>query len=81
MDSRVHVDRPDLVRNKRVLCVEDGPTLTHGGMPFGAGFVAAKALGAAEVVDPRAAFVGTLADTYRIYPTIGKLVGRPAYGL
>lgn len=73
VDSQVTVDKPELVCNKRVLCVEDGPTLTHGGMPFGAGYVAAMALGA-EVVDPRPAFVGTLAETYRTYPTIGKLV-------
>lgn len=73
VDSQVRVDHPELVRNKRVLCVEDGPTLTHGGMPFGAGHVAAKALGATEV-DPRPAFVGSLAETYRTYPTIGKLV-------
>lgn len=74
VDSRVRVDRPDLVKNKRVVCIEDGPTLTHGGMPFGAGHVAATELGAAEIVDPRPSFVGSLADTYRMYPSIGKLV-------
>jgi len=58
--SPVSVDDPDVVKGKRVLVVEDGPTLTHGEMTFGAGHVAAKRFGAAELVDPKAAAVGTI---------------------
>lgn len=63
---------------KRVLVVEDGPTVTHGGMPFGAGVVAARAAGAAEIVDPRSFAVGTIAETFERYPEIGALL--PAMG-
>ena len=68
---------PDLA-GRRVLVVEDGPTVTHGGMPFGAGTVAARAAGAATIVDPRPWAVGTIADTYDRYPTIGPVL--PAMG-
>lgn len=76
--SKVSVDDPDAIRGKRVLCVEDGPTLTHGGMTFGAGQVAAERFGAAEIVDPRPHFVGSIQTTYETYPHIGKLL--PAMG-
>jgi predicted GTPase len=77
--SAVSVDGDaDLVRGKRVLCIEDGPTLTHGGMDFGAGQVAAESLGAAEIVDPRAHAVGSIRETLEKYPHIGKLL--PAMG-
>ena len=66
------------VRGKRVLCIEDGPTLTHGGMSFGAGQVAAERFGAAEVVDPRPHAVGSIRETLDRYPHIGKLL--PAMG-
>jgi predicted GTPase len=70
---------PDLA-GTRVLVVEDGPTVTHGGMPFGAGTVAARAAGAAELVDPRPWAVGQIADTYRRYPHIGSLLPAMGYG-
>jgi predicted GTPase len=65
---------------KRVLVVEDGPTLTHGGMPFGAGTVAARAAGAAEIVDPRPWAVGSIATTYRTYPDTGAVLPAMGYG-
>lgn len=67
--STVTVDRPDEIRGKRVLVVEDGPTLTHGEMTFGAGVVAAQRHGAAQIVDPRPFAVGTLKETYEEYDT------------
>jgi predicted GTPase len=67
-----------VIRGKRVLCVEDGPTLTHGGMTYGAAVVAAKEHGAAEIIDPRPYAVGTIKKTFEIYPGIGKLL--PAMG-
>jgi predicted GTPase len=76
--SAVRVEDPDLVRGKRVLVIEDGPTLTHGEMSYGAGVVAARRLGAAEIVDPRPFLVGSLAEVYERYPHIGALV--PAMG-
>ena len=66
------------LKGKRVLCVEDGPTLTHGGMTYGAGVVAARAAGAAEIVDPRPWAVGSIAETFETYPGIGTLL--PAMG-
>jgi predicted GTPase len=77
-ESPVLVSDPALIRGKRVLVVEDGPTLTHGGMKFGAGTIAAQKHGAAEIVDPRPWAVGTLEESYRIYPDIG--VQLPAMG-
>ncbi len=65
---------------KRVLVIEDGPTITHGGMPFGAGTVAAHHAGVAEFVDPRPVAVGSLADTYRKYPHIGPVLPAMGYG-
>ncbi|HZD02630.1 MAG TPA: cyclic 2,3-diphosphoglycerate synthase [Actinomycetes bacterium] len=76
--SPVRVEDPELVRGRRVLVVEDGPTLTHGEMAYGAGVVAARRLGAAEVVDPRPYLIGSLAEVYERYPHIGALV--PAMG-
>ena len=76
--STISVDKPEVIRGKRVLVVEDGPTLTHGEMKIGAGIVAAKRFGAAEIIDPRPYAVGKLAETYRIYPNIGTLL--PAMG-
>ena len=72
------VDHPEQIRGKRVLVVEDGPTLTHGGMSFGAGRVAADQYGAGEIVDPRRYAVGTIAEAYRNYPQIGAVL--PAMG-
>jgi predicted GTPase len=76
--SPVTADRPDLVTGRRVLVVEDGPTLTHGDMRFGAGTVIAKKFGAGEIVDPRTYALGSIAETYRTYPAIGPLL--PAMG-
>jgi predicted GTPase len=76
-DSPVTVDRPDEIKGKRVLVIEDGPTLTHGEMTFGAGVVAAKRFGAAEIVDPRPVAVGSLQDVYRKYE-VGPVL--PAMG-
>ena len=76
-NSRVTVDDPDAIRGKRVLVVEDGPTLTHGEMKFGAGVVAARQHGAAEIVDPRPWAVGTIDETFRKYD-VGAVL--PAMG-
>jgi len=76
-NSRVTVDEPGIIEGKRVLVVEDGPTLTHGDMKFGAGVVAAKAHGAAEIVDPRPWAIGTIDETFRKYD-VGPVL--PAMG-
>jgi predicted GTPase len=76
--SRVHAGEPERIRGRRVLVVEDGPTLTHGGMPYGAGVIAAKEAGAAELVDPRPYAKGTVRDAFREYPHIGNVL--PAMG-
>ncbi len=76
--SPIAVDDPSIIKGKRVLVVEDGPTLTHGEMKLGAGTVAAMKFGAAELVDPRPFVVGKLAETFKIYPNIGTLL--PAMG-
>lgn len=78
--SPIRVDDPALIRGKRVLVVEDGPTLTHGEMKIGAGVVAARKYGAAEEVDPRPFTVGRLTETFEIYPGIGKLLPAMGYG-
>ena len=79
-DSKISVDNPDIIRGKRVLVVEDGPTLTHGEMSIGAGTVAAKRVGVEELVDPRPYTVGTLKDTFEKYPNIGQLLPAMGYG-
>ena len=76
--SALRLEDPSLVRDKRVLAVEDGPTLTHGGMKIGAGVVAATKHGAAEFVDPRPYLVGKLKETFETYPNIGTIL--PAMG-
>lgn len=78
--SPIRVDNPELIKGKRVLVVEDGPTLTHGEMKIGAGVVAAKKYGAAELVDPRPYTVGRLTETFQIYPNIGTLLPAMGYG-
>lgn len=78
--SPLFVDDPGAIRGKRVLVVEDGPTLTHGGMAFGAGWVAARRFGAAEIVDPRPYAVGSIQDTYENYPTTGDVLPAMGYG-
>ncbi len=76
--SVLDVDHPEFIKGKRILAVEDGPTLTHGEMKFGAGVQAARENGAAEIVDPRPWAVGGLAATFEKYPGVGKLL--PAMG-
>ena len=78
--STLDVDDPSVIRGKRVLVVEDGPTLTHGEMKIGAGVVAAQKFGAAGLVDPRPYIVGRLKDTFRIYPNIGTVLPAMGYG-
>jgi len=78
MACRVTVDLPGTIRGKRVLVVEDGPTLTHGEMPYGAGVVAARQCGAAELVDPRPYAVGSIRGTYERYAHLTSLL--PAMG-
>jgi len=78
--SPVTVENPEIIKGKRVLVVEDGPTLTHGEMKLGAGTVAAEANGAAEMVDPRPFTVGSLTDTFKKYPNIGVLLPAMGYG-
>ena len=78
MACRVSVSKPYLVKGKRVLVVEDGPTLTHGEMPYGAGVVAAQQFGAAELVDPRPYAMGSIRSTFDRYPHLTKLL--PAMG-
>jgi predicted GTPase len=78
--SPIKVDKPELIRGKRVLVIEDGPTCTHGEMKYGAGVVAAKKYGAAEMVDPRPFAVGSIAETFKIYPGIGSLLPAMGYG-
>jgi predicted GTPase len=78
--SPIMVDHPERIAGKRALVIEDGPTLTHGEMKFGAGVVAARKHGASEIVDPRPYVVGTIAETFRRYPGIGVLLPAMGYG-
>ncbi len=79
-ESKITVGDPDIIKDKRVLIVEDGPTLTHGGMDIGAGTVAAERFGAKEAVDPRPFIVGTLKKTFETYKNIGMLLPAMGYG-
>jgi predicted GTPase len=78
--SPLDVPDPDAIRGKRVLAIEDGPTTTHGGMPFGAGILAARQYGAGELVDPRPWAAGEIADTFDSYPDTGPLLPAMGYG-
>jgi len=78
--STITIEDLSIIKGKRVLVVEDGPTLTHGEMKIGAGIVAARRFGAAEIVDPRPTAIGSLADTYKKYPHIGSLLPAMGYG-
>jgi predicted GTPase len=78
--SPLFVDDPDAIRGKRVLVIEDGPTLTHGEMAYGAGYVAARRFGAAEIVDPRPFAVNSIAATYQKYPKTGPILPAMGYG-
>lgn len=77
-NSSLLVDRPELIQGARVLVIEDGPTLTHGGMKYGAGTLAAQRYGASEIIDPRPWLQGSLKTTFETYPETGPLL--PAMG-
>ena len=78
--SPITATDPEIIKGKRVLVVEDGPTITHGGMNYGAGTVAAKKYGAKEIVDPREYAVGSIKDTYEKYTTTGPVLPAMGYG-
>ena len=79
-ESPLDIPDPDAIAGKRVLVIEDGPTTTHGGMPYGAGIMAATTCGVGELVDPRPYAVGEIAETYEQYPNIGDLLPAMGYG-
>jgi predicted GTPase len=79
-DSLLDIPEPGAIKGKRILAIEDGPTTTHGGMPFGAGVMAARLSGAAELVDPRPWAVGEIAETFERYPDVGPLLPAMGYG-
>ena len=78
--SEIHVSDPESIKGKRVLVVEDGPTLTHGGMSYGAGWFAARRAGAAEIVSAKPWAVGTIKETYEKFPNAGKILPAMGYG-
>jgi predicted GTPase len=78
--SPITVGEPEAIQGRRVLVIEDGPTLTHGGMAYGAGVVAARRYGAAEIVDPRPYAVGSIAGVYAQYPHVGPILPAMGYG-
>ena len=78
--SPLFVDQPEAIRGKSVLVIEDGPTLTHGEMAYGAGWVAARRFGASDIVDPRPFAVGSIIATYRKYPNTGPILPAMGYG-
>jgi len=78
--SPITVDKPELIRGNRVLVIEDGPTLTHGNMPYGAGAIMAKQLGANEIVDPRPYAVGSIKENYEKYTHLGAILPAVGYG-
>jgi len=78
--SPIDIEHPESVRGKRVLVIEDGPTTTHGGMGYGAGYLAAKRAGAAEIVDPRPYVTGQIAEAFRKYPHVKEILPALGYG-
>jgi predicted GTPase len=78
--SPITVDNPELIKGKKVLVVEDGPTLTHGNMPYGAGTIIAQRLGASEIVDPRPYAVGSIVKAFQEYPHLGAVLPALGYG-
>jgi predicted GTPase len=78
--SIIEVDKPELIKDKRVLVIEDGPTVTHGEMAYGAGLIAAKKYGAAEIIDPRSYAKGSIQDTYKKYKHLGRILPAVGYG-
>lgn len=78
--SPLFVKNPSIIRGKRCLVIEDGPTLTHGEMTYGAGFIAAKKFGASEIIDPRPYAVGSIVNTYKKYTHLDKILPAMGYG-
>jgi len=78
-DMEVRVDRPDLIEGRRVVVIEDSPSVTHGGLPYGAGYVAAKKFGASEIVDPRKYAVGVIRELYSRYPNMKEVLPSTGY--
>ena len=78
--SPITADKPELIGGKRVLAVEDGPTLTHGNMPYGAAAIIAKNLGASEIVDPKPYAVGSIKEVYKKYSHLGSILPAVGYG-
>jgi predicted GTPase len=78
--SPVTADKPELIKGKRVLVIEDGPTLTHGNMPYGAGTIMARNSGAAEIVDPKPYAVGSIKESYKKYTHLGAILPALGYG-
>ena len=78
--SPIFVEDPNAIKGKRVIVVEDGPTLTHGEMKYGAGYIAAKKFGAVEIVDPRPYAVGSIVDTYKKYRHLDVILPAMGYG-
>ncbi len=78
-DMEVYVDNPELIRGRKVLVIEDSPTVTHGGVPYGAGYVAATKYGAKEIVDPRPYAVGVIKEIYETYKHMGKVLPSTGY--
>lgn len=76
--SPIEIDNPHIIQGKKVLIIEDGPSVTHGEMKIGAGLMASEKYGAAEIIDPREYAVGKIKETYEKYPEIGKVL--PAIG-
>ncbi len=79
-ESLISIDKPELIRGKRVLVVEDGPTVTHGNLPFAAGYVAAERYGATEIVDPRPYAVGSLRSVFEEYTHMKNVLPSLGYG-
>lgn len=78
--SKISVDKPELIRNKRVLIVEDGPTMTHGGASFGAGYLASRRYNAKKIVDPRPYAIGSIKETFKKYPHLKSVLPAMGYG-
>jgi predicted GTPase len=78
--SPITIDKPELIKGNRVLVIEDGPTLTHGNMPYGAGAIISKQLGASEMVDPRPYAFGSIKETYEKYTHLGAILPAVGYG-
>jgi predicted GTPase len=78
--SPITVDKPELIKGKRVLVIEDGPTVTHGNMTYGAASIAAEKFGAKELVDPKPYAVGSIRETFARYPHLGAVLPAVGYG-